>query len=152
MASTAPKVPEVERRDAPEMIDQQAAALVKLIQKSKHFVVFTGAGVSTSAGSFALQPCQQRFVSSVMCRHSRLSWPRRCMDTEGSGETANYQGRQHPPSHPDANSYGSIGASKPRNSQVSRQPELRWTAQKEWHLTGELHFLVERTPSRPISC
>ncbi|KAF4455691.1 NAD-dependent deacetylase sirtuin-6 [Fusarium albosuccineum] len=50
MANTAPKVPLPERRDAPEVIDQQAAKLVNLINKSKHFVVFTGAGVSTSAG------------------------------------------------------------------------------------------------------
>ncbi|KAF4994323.1 hypothetical protein FDECE_13155 [Fusarium decemcellulare] len=50
MANTAPKVPLPERRDAPEVIDQQAAKLVNLINKSKHFIVFTGAGVSTSAG------------------------------------------------------------------------------------------------------
>ncbi|KAJ3548924.1 hypothetical protein NM208_g756 [Fusarium decemcellulare] len=50
MANTAPKVPLPERRDAPEVIDQQAAKLVNLINKSKHFIIFTGAGVSTSAG------------------------------------------------------------------------------------------------------
>ncbi|EEU35574.1 uncharacterized protein NECHADRAFT_106479 [Fusarium vanettenii 77-13-4] len=50
MASTAPKVPLPERRDPPEVIDQQASKLVELIKRSKHFIVFTGAGVSTSAG------------------------------------------------------------------------------------------------------
>ncbi|KAM0244943.1 hypothetical protein ACHAP5_005850 [Fusarium lateritium] len=50
MASSAPKVAQPERRDAPEIIDQQADELVALIKKSKHFIVFTGAGVSTSAG------------------------------------------------------------------------------------------------------
>ncbi|KAF4984867.1 hypothetical protein FZEAL_20 [Fusarium zealandicum] len=50
MASTAPKVPLPERRDAPDVIDRQAAELVDLIKSSKHFIVFTGAGVSTSAG------------------------------------------------------------------------------------------------------
>ncbi|KAF5670079.1 NAD-dependent deacetylase sirtuin-6 [Fusarium heterosporum] len=50
MASSAPKVAPPERRDAPEVIDQQADELVALIKESKHFIVFTGAGVSTSAG------------------------------------------------------------------------------------------------------
>ncbi|KAM0351092.1 hypothetical protein ACHAPU_002874 [Fusarium lateritium] len=50
MASSAPKVAPPERRDAPEVIDQQADELAALIKKSKHLIVFTGAGVSTSAG------------------------------------------------------------------------------------------------------
>ncbi|KAF4959262.1 hypothetical protein FSARC_10778 [Fusarium sarcochroum] len=50
MASSAPKVALPERRDGPDVIDQQAAELVTLIKDSKHFIVFTGAGVSTSAG------------------------------------------------------------------------------------------------------
>ncbi|KAM0221272.1 hypothetical protein ACHAQD_005628 [Fusarium lateritium] len=50
MASSAPKVAQPERRDALGIIDQQADELVALIKKSKHFIVFTGAGVSTSAG------------------------------------------------------------------------------------------------------
>ncbi|KAM0430001.1 hypothetical protein ACHAPT_006007 [Fusarium lateritium] len=50
MASTTSKTPLPERRDAPEVVDQQASRLVELIKQSKHFIVFTGAGVSTSAG------------------------------------------------------------------------------------------------------
>ena len=61
MASSAPKIAEVERRDAADVIDQQAAALVELIRKSKHFIVFTGAGVSTSAGN-----CTSLLCSSTL--------------------------------------------------------------------------------------
>ncbi|RGP73174.1 nad-dependent deacetylase sirtuin-6 [Fusarium longipes] len=50
MAYSAPKVAPPERRDAPEVIDDQAEKLVALIKNSKHFIVFTGAGISTSAG------------------------------------------------------------------------------------------------------
>ncbi|KAI1762943.1 DHS-like NAD/FAD-binding domain-containing protein [Hypoxylon sp. FL1150] len=50
MANTAPKVAAEERREAPAAVDKKAEALAKLIRKSKHLVVFTGAGVSTSAG------------------------------------------------------------------------------------------------------
>lgn len=50
MALTAPKVAGVEHFDAPETVEKAAAQLASLIQSSKHFIVFTGAGVSTSAG------------------------------------------------------------------------------------------------------
>ncbi|KAF9775715.1 hypothetical protein IL306_006175 [Fusarium sp. DS 682] len=51
MASSAPKVPPPERRDPLDVVDKQADEIVALIKKSKHFIVFTGAGVSTSAGA-----------------------------------------------------------------------------------------------------
>ncbi|KAI0486725.1 NAD-dependent deacetylase sirtuin-7 [Xylaria cf. heliscus] len=50
MADTAPKVAEAEREESADVLDKKADALVKLIRKSKHFIVCTGAGVSTSAG------------------------------------------------------------------------------------------------------
>ncbi|KAJ5770142.1 DHS-like NAD/FAD-binding domain-containing protein [Penicillium nucicola] len=50
MASSAPKVALTERRESPSQVDKKAEALVNQIRKSKHFIVFTGAGVSTSAG------------------------------------------------------------------------------------------------------
>jgi NAD-dependent SIR2 family protein deacetylase len=50
MALTAPKIAEVERFDAPEVIDRLAITLANQIKNGKHFIAFTGAGVSTSAG------------------------------------------------------------------------------------------------------
>ncbi|KAI1799712.1 DHS-like NAD/FAD-binding domain-containing protein [Daldinia bambusicola] len=50
MANTAPRVPAEERREDIDAVDRKAAALAALIKNSKHFIVFTGAGVSTSAG------------------------------------------------------------------------------------------------------
>lgn len=50
MASSAPKVAAEERFETPNAIDQKAQVLADLISKSNHFIVFTGAGISTSAG------------------------------------------------------------------------------------------------------
>lgn len=50
MDLTAPKVAAVERFDPPEVVDQLAAELAQQIKDGKHFIAFTGAGVSTSAG------------------------------------------------------------------------------------------------------
>lgn len=50
MADSAPKVAAKERREAASAIDKKAATLVKQINESKHFIAFTGAGISTSAG------------------------------------------------------------------------------------------------------
>ncbi|KAI0483910.1 NAD-dependent deacetylase sirtuin-7 [Xylariaceae sp. FL0804] len=50
MANTAPKVAPKERQEGPDVVERRAEALVRLIKKSKHFIAFTGAGVSTAAG------------------------------------------------------------------------------------------------------
>ncbi|KAK2042813.1 NAD-dependent deacetylase sirtuin-7 [Colletotrichum somersetense] len=50
MANTAPKVAEQERRESASIVDGKAQDLVDQIKRSKHFIVFTGAGISTSAG------------------------------------------------------------------------------------------------------
>ncbi|KAL0938524.1 silent information regulator family protein [Colletotrichum truncatum] len=50
MADTAPKVAEAERRESPSLVDKKAALLAEKIKTSNHFIAFTGAGISTSAG------------------------------------------------------------------------------------------------------
>ncbi|KAK3323215.1 DHS-like NAD/FAD-binding domain-containing protein [Cercophora scortea] len=50
MASSAPKIALEEHFDAPEEVDRKAQILADRIRTSAHFIVFTGAGVSTSAG------------------------------------------------------------------------------------------------------
>jgi mono-ADP-ribosyltransferase sirtuin 6 len=39
-----------EHHDSPEELDQKIANFVNAVQNSKHFIVFTGAGISTAAG------------------------------------------------------------------------------------------------------
>lgn len=51
MANTAPRDPERELRDTPDVVAQKAKTLARLIKESKQFIVFTGAGISTSAGT-----------------------------------------------------------------------------------------------------
>ena len=50
MADTAPKIAAAERQEGPGVVDQKAQVLVDLIKKSQHFIAFSGAGISTSAG------------------------------------------------------------------------------------------------------
>ncbi|KXH53672.1 NAD-dependent deacetylase sirtuin-7 [Colletotrichum simmondsii] len=50
MADSAPREAEPEWREALDILDAKASRLVDLIKKSKHFIAFTGAGISTSAG------------------------------------------------------------------------------------------------------
>jgi hypothetical protein len=118
MASSAPKVAPPERRDPLDVIDKQADELVALIEKSKHFIVFTGAGVSTSAGKsidrfFLYSPFADRY------RYSRLSWARRCLDTESSRASSYWKGHEHASGHPDTDAYGLGGATESRSFEVS---------------------------------
>ena len=58
MGDTAHKDPEQmkERFDRPEALEEKINRLVRLIKQSKHLVVFTGAGISTSAGKNSFFP------------------------------------------------------------------------------------------------
>ncbi|KAF2666934.1 DHS-like NAD/FAD-binding domain-containing protein [Microthyrium microscopicum] len=50
MDLTAPKIAELEQFDPPDRVDSFATELANQIKNGKHFIAFTGAGVSTSAG------------------------------------------------------------------------------------------------------
>jgi len=50
MADSAPEIAEEERHESAAIVDRKAESLANLIKKSSHFIAFTGAGVSTSAG------------------------------------------------------------------------------------------------------
>jgi len=54
MADSAPKIAEEEKHESPDIVDQKAQKLADQIRKSKHFIAFTGAGVSTSAGQTSI--------------------------------------------------------------------------------------------------
>jgi len=55
MDLTAPKVAEKETCEASDAVERKAQTLATYIKKSKHFIAFTGAGISTSAGLSWLQ-------------------------------------------------------------------------------------------------
>ncbi|KAM7189023.1 DHS-like NAD/FAD-binding domain containing protein [Naviculisporaceae sp. PSN 640] len=50
MADSAPAIAEEEKHESPAIIERKAEQLAKLIRSSSHFIAFTGAGISTSAG------------------------------------------------------------------------------------------------------
>jgi mono-ADP-ribosyltransferase sirtuin 6 len=50
MAYSAPKIAEEERYEPLLSVDRKAQVLANQIRNSKHFIAFTGAGISTSAG------------------------------------------------------------------------------------------------------
>jgi D-arabinose 5-phosphate isomerase GutQ len=75
MADSAPKIAAKERREAASAIEKKAATLVEQILQSKHFIVFTGAGISTSAGKLQILRSNEIDVLSFIHRNPRLSWP-----------------------------------------------------------------------------
>jgi len=50
MSNSDPEIGEQERHEAVAAVERKAQTLVNQIKKSKHFMAFTGAGISTSAG------------------------------------------------------------------------------------------------------
>lgn len=52
MADSAPVAAPEERQENPDVLQRKANTLVNYINNSKHIIVFTGAGTSTSTGSF----------------------------------------------------------------------------------------------------
>jgi mono-ADP-ribosyltransferase sirtuin 6 len=50
MDLTAPAIADPEKYDTLDIVERKAQDLADQIKKSKHFIAFTGAGVSTSAG------------------------------------------------------------------------------------------------------
>jgi mono-ADP-ribosyltransferase sirtuin 6 len=50
MPNSDPEIGEQERHEAAAAVERKAQTLVNQIKKSKHFIAFTGAGISTSAG------------------------------------------------------------------------------------------------------
>ncbi|KAH6655769.1 NAD-dependent deacetylase sirtuin-7 [Truncatella angustata] len=50
MADSAPRIAAKELHEAVDAVDQKAQILADHIRNSKHFIAFTGAGISTSAG------------------------------------------------------------------------------------------------------
>lgn len=89
MALAAPKVPLEERIEATDAIERKAQALANQIKKSKHFIAFTGAGVSTSAGNLQ---CRTVYCNHLTCcRHPRLPRSRRQLDAPSSRKRAHWQ-------------------------------------------------------------
>lgn len=70
MADSAPKVAPEERQEAANTLDNKAQTLANQIKKSKHFIAFTGAGISTSAGMLPVFFAQHYLKVSQVSRIS----------------------------------------------------------------------------------
>jgi hypothetical protein len=76
MASTAHKTKEEleEHFDSESVLNEKVDELVSLIKKSKHFVTFTGAGISTSTGYVFLFFFNSLFFISRFRRSCLCFW------------------------------------------------------------------------------
>ena len=74
MASTAPDLGEQERHEAVDAVDAKAQLLADKIRSSKHLIVFTGAGISTSAGQLARFLTRTPVASTqhLPCHHASM--------------------------------------------------------------------------------
>jgi hypothetical protein len=70
---TAPQVSFEERSETSGVVTQKAQALADCIKNSRHFIAFTGAGISTTAGikAFRNQCVPQIYVTNLY--HERHS-------------------------------------------------------------------------------
>lgn len=57
MADSAPTMAAKEHHEAADVVERKAQTLADLIRNSKHFIAFTGAGISTSAGKCTHPRC-----------------------------------------------------------------------------------------------
>jgi hypothetical protein len=128
MADSAPKVAARERREALAAVNEKAEALANQIRKSTHLIVFTGAGVSTSAGEFrrslvGKKKKKKENRTKTRYRNPRLSRPQWKLDTESPRQTA-HKGCQHTTSYTHGIAHGACGIAESGDSEVSRQSEL----------------------------
>ena len=137
MAYTAHKNPDdvKEFEEDAASLDRKTSMLVQLIQNSKYFVAFTGAGVSTSAGIPGARP----FSSPRLLRliFSRLPWPRRRVDAPRSRQGAREAHSVH--SQGDAHRHAHV-ARRSRACQcpkVPHQSELRRTSPPQRFLSRQ---------------
>jgi hypothetical protein len=154
MGSRAPKVAAREIQEPPDAVDRKAETLAHQIRNSKHFIVFTGAGISTSAGKFDysdlgrwteiwpffsfwfLFSLSLSFFLSVLsfscflmfCRHPRLPRPGRCVDIAGPRQATHREDHQHTASYSNAHAPCACRVTKSGPTKVSGEPELRWAA------------------------
>lgn len=123
MADSAPKVADIERQESLQAVDLKAQKLADLITKAKHFIAFTGAGVSTSAGKRA--PCYSADTEcSMMQRYSRFPGPRRSLDAPSTGKATNLESHKHAASNTDAYTHGTSCPAGSGNAQILDQPKL----------------------------
>ena len=58
-----------EKFDAPDVVNEKSRLLGEMIQSSKHVVVITGAGVSTSAGIPDFRGPSGTFIMTYCCNY-----------------------------------------------------------------------------------